>query len=40
MSATAKPYKGLAMEGVIASWYASNTKGFGEIADLAQRTAR
>src|SRR5712692_4133341 len=27
MSTTAKPYKGLAMEGVIASWYANNTRG-------------
>jgi ubiquinone/menaquinone biosynthesis C-methylase UbiE len=25
--ATAKPYKGMAMEGVIANWYAKNTKG-------------
>lgn len=27
MSTTTKPYKGLAMEGIIASWYANNTKG-------------
>lgn len=26
-SAAAKPYKGLAMEGMIATWYADNTKG-------------
>jgi len=27
IAATTKPYKGLAMEGVIASWYANNTRG-------------
>ena len=27
MARAIKPYKGMAMEGVIASWYASNTKG-------------
>lgn len=27
MVTTAKPYKGLAMEGIIATWYANNTKG-------------
>jgi ubiquinone/menaquinone biosynthesis C-methylase UbiE len=27
MATTTKPYKGLAMEGVIASWYANTTKG-------------
>jgi ubiquinone/menaquinone biosynthesis C-methylase UbiE len=35
-----KPYKGIAMEGVIASWYAKNTHGsLGEFQALARRIA-
>ena len=33
----AKPYKGLAMEGMIATWYAKNTRNGREFETLAQR---
>ena len=33
-----KPYKGLAMEGMIASWYAKNTRSsLAEFQELARR---
>jgi ubiquinone/menaquinone biosynthesis C-methylase UbiE len=37
----AKPYKGMGMEGMVATWYAKNTgKNIAEFRDLAKRIAR